>query len=249
MTAILSTAALTKSYGALTVVSDVSISVEPGERRGIIGPNGAGKTTLFNLITGDIAPTSGTVSFDQQAITRRPTTWRARRGIRRTYQASALFDTLTVAENLMVAGLGPQGRQWNLVRQASKGRELMNRVEAAAGLGGLQERLGTLTADLSHGERRQLEIAMAFVHEPKVLLLDEPASGLSANERAQLSRTLNDVSRDVTVLLIEHDMEIALGFADNVTVLHGGKELMTGDPAAVVSSPEVQRVYLGGGDA
>ena len=249
MNAILETTALTKSFGALTVVDHISISVEPGERRGIIGPNGAGKTTLFNLITGDIAPTSGAVGFKGVEITRRPTSWRARRGIRRTYQASALFDTLTVTENLMVAGLGPLGRQWNPGRQACNDKQLMKNVSAAAELVHLEDKLPVVTSELSHGERRQLEIAMAFVLQPTVLLLDEPASGLSPLERSQLADTLNAVDRSVAVLLIEHDMEIALGFADQVTVLYAGREVMTADPESVISSGEVQEVYLGGSHA
>lgn len=237
---------LTKRFGGLVVIDGVTLEVPEGQRRAIIGPNGAGKTTFFNLVSGQLAPTEGQIEILGRDVARLSTAQRARMGVRRTYQSSSLFDEMTVIENLVIGLLGPLGRTHHLVvpwgsdgQTQQAARDMTDRV-------GLTARRATLAGDLSHGERRQLELGMALMGQPRILLLDEPAAGLSIAERTILRRLLAEIPAEVTVLMIEHDMNIALSFAEEVTVLANGAHILTGRPETVVADPRVQEVYLGG---
>jgi branched-chain amino acid transport system ATP-binding protein len=238
---------LSKTFGGLKAVRDVSFGVAHGARRAIIGPNGAGKTTLFNLVAGDLPATSGTVHLFDRDVTRMSVRRRVRLGLRRTYQTPALLGDLTAQENLYLAVLGgyrPK-RHFDVFRRASADHSATEKVLAMAETVGLADHLAALASELAHGQRRQLEIGMAVINSPRLLLLDEPASGLSTVERQAMLDVLRSLGSDMTIVLIEHDMEIALGFGDVVTVLHEGQLLAEGHPEEIRDDEEVQRVYLG----
>ena len=238
---------LSKTFGGLKAVRDVSFGVAHGERRAIIGPNGAGKTTLFNLVAGDLPATSGTVHLFERDVTRMSVRHRVRLGLRRTYQTPALLGDLTARENLYLAVLGgyTPKHHFAVFRPARADHSATEKVLAMAETVGLADHLAALASELSHGQRRQLEIGMAVINSPRLLLLDEPASGLSTVERQAMLAVLRSLGSDMTIVLIEHDMEIALGFGDVVTVLHEGQLLAEGHPEEIRDDEEVQRVYLG----
>lgn len=246
--AALSLQRVNKSFGGLRAVRDVSIDITHGERRAIIGPNGAGKTTLFNIIAGDLRCSSGKVVIFGTNVTNYPVHRRVRLGLRRTYQTPSLFDSLTVRENLYLALLGndPWCNHLSPFRQVNSDSKLMDVVENIAENIRLTDKLATPAAELSHGERRQLELGQVLVAKPKLLLLDEPGAGLSSAERGTLMDLLSSLDRSVTVVLIEHDMAIALGIADIVTVLHEGEVVAHGTPDEIRNSELVHRLYLGG---
>ena len=236
---------LYKSFGGLQVTSAVSLAVEPGERRLIIGPNGAGKTTLFNLMTGELRPDRGTISLFGNDITRVPGRRRAHLGMARTYQIITLFPRDTLLRNVTLSLLGLTRLRWNpLVRLdgqtalVARAREVLARV----GLGPLAERP---LAQTSYGERRRAEIAMALAQNPRVLLLDEPFAGLSLEERRDVLALVAGIPRDVTIVMIEHDMDVALDFAERITVLHFGEVVVEGTRAEVVAHPRTREIYLG----
>jgi branched-chain amino acid transport system ATP-binding protein len=237
---------LNKSFGGLRVTADVKLAVEPGERRLIIGPNGAGKTTLFNLITGELSPDSGSIALFGRDITRLASRRRAHLGMARTYQIITLFPRDTILHNARLALLGLSPLRWNpfiaLDRQphlSARARDALTRV----GLAHMAERP---LAETSYGEKRRVEIAMALAQEPRVLLLDEPFAGLSIDERRDVHELLKSIPRDVTVIMIEHDMDIALDLADRITLLHFGQVIVEGTRAEVVADPRTREVYLGG---
>jgi branched-chain amino acid transport system ATP-binding protein len=234
-----------RRFGGLDAVSDVDLDVAPGERRAILGPNGAGKTTLFNLIAGDIAVSSGTITFLGKDLAAVSAPGRTKRGIGRTYQKSRLFPGLSVEDNLYLAVLGTRGGHFRMYRRA-RDRELRERGRELAGDVGLQSRLGTLVGSLSHGEQRQLEVGMARATEPKLMLLDEPASGLSRGERVALTDLLLGLDPSITLLLIEHDMDVALRVAERVTMMHDGRKIVEGTPDEIRSNQLVHELYLGG---
>jgi branched-chain amino acid transport system ATP-binding protein len=236
---------LNKAFGGLRVTRGVNLNVEPGERRLIIGPNGAGKTTLFNLITGELTPDAGTVELHGRDITRTPSRQRTHLGMARTYQIITLFPHDTIIHNVRLAlrGLSPQ--RWNpfidLRRQGGfteQGQKALERV----GLGHIAHRP---LAQTSYGERRRVEIAMALAQEPKVLLLDEPFAGLSIDERRDVHKCLMAIPREVTIVMIEHNMDVALEFAERITLLHFGEVIVEGNRAEVVDDPRTREVYLG----
>jgi branched-chain amino acid transport system ATP-binding protein len=237
--------ALCKAFGGLKVTREVSLAVEPGERRLIIGPNGAGKTTLFNLINGELTPDSGAVTLFDRDITREPTRRRAHLGLARTYQIITLFARDTIVHNVMLALLGISPQRWNPLRELRAQADLMERARATldrVGLAGIAERP---LAQTSYGERRRVEIAMALAQRPKVLLLDEPFAGLSVDERREVRKLLLDIPREVTIVMIEHDMDVALEFAERITLLHFGEVIVEGTRAEVVDDPRTRKVYLG----
>jgi branched-chain amino acid transport system ATP-binding protein len=236
---------LSKSFGGLKVTRDIDMTVEPGERRLIIGPNGAGKTTLFNQITGDLRPTSGTISLMGRDITREPVRARAHLGLARTYQIITLFAGDTILRNVTLALLGLSPLRWNPFASLDRQHALAERAKAALARVGLDHLGHRLLSETSYGERRRIEIAMALAQEPKVLLLDEPFAGLSSDERHDIARLLSEIPRDVTVLMIEHDMDVALGFADQITLLNFGQVVVEGSRASVVADPRTREVYLG----
>jgi len=238
-------AGLNKSFGGLRVTTNVDLDIAPGERRLIIGPNGAGKTTLFNLITGEISPDSGSVALFGRDITRMPSRRRTHLGMARTYQIITLFAQDTIAHNVKLALLGLSPLRWNpftpLDRQphlAAQGRAALERV----GLAHIAERP---LAQTSYGERRRVEIAMALAQNPRLLLLDEPFAGLSIDERQDVRKLLAAIPRDVTIVMIEHDMDTVLELADRITLLHFGEVVVEGTRAEVVADPRTREVYLG----
>jgi branched-chain amino acid transport system ATP-binding protein len=241
----LTVSGLSKSFGGLHVTRGVDLSVEPGERRLIIGPNGAGKTTLFNLITGELSPDSGSVALFGQDITRVASRRRPHLGMARTYQIITLFPHNTIIHNVSLALLGLSAARWNpftdLRRHGhfiDRGREALDRVR----LGHIADRPLSQT---SYGERRRVEIAMALAQNPKVLLLDEPFAGLSIDERRDVQQLLLAIPRDVTIVMIEHNMDVALEFAERITLLHFGEVIVEGTRAEVVADPRTREVYLG----
>jgi branched-chain amino acid transport system ATP-binding protein len=237
--------ALCKSFGGLQVTKDVNISVEPGERHLIIGPNGAGKTTLFNLITGEITPDSGTISLFGQDITRAPSRQRPHLGMARTYQIITLFARDTILRNVTLALLGLSTLRWNPFIDLDRRSDLIAQARDALAQVGLETIAHRPLAETSYGERRRVEIAMALAQKPKILLLDEPYAGLSIDERRDVQQLLRRIPRTVTVIMIEHNMDVALDFAEKITVLHFGEVIVEGTRAEVVNDPRTREVYLG----
>jgi branched-chain amino acid transport system ATP-binding protein len=234
-----------RRFGGLHAVRDVDLDVAPGERRAILGPNGAGKTTLFNLISGDIPQTSGTIEFQGIDVGEIPSAGRTRLGMGRTYQKSRLFLGLSVEDNLYLAVLGSRDGHLRMLRRPAD-REMRERARELANMVGLEARLGDLVGNISHGEQRQLEVAMARATEPTLMLLDEPASGLSRGERVALTDLLLELDRSITLILIEHDMDVALRVAEHVTMMHDGRKIVEGTPDEIRANETVHELYLGG---
>jgi branched-chain amino acid transport system ATP-binding protein len=241
----LSISNLCKQFGGLRVTANVNLAVAPGERRLIIGPNGAGKTTLFNLITGEIAPDSGSIRLFEQDITRVPVHRRPHLGMARTYQIITLFASDTIVRNVTLALLGLSPLRWSLLRDLDQQHELTERARAALARVGLAEIADRPLSQTSYGERRRVEIAMALAQDPKVLLLDEPFAGLSIDERRDVRHLLNAIPREVSVVMIEHNMDVALDWAERITLLHFGEVIVEGTRAEVVANPRTREVYLG----
>ncbi len=236
---------VTVAFGALKAVDDVSLSVKRGERRAIIGPNGAGKTTLFNAITGVFPPTSGRITFEGKDVTRMPAQKRARLGMSRTFQITNLFPTMTVEENMQLALRGTDPSKFSMLGSTRLTPEEQDRVASALRMSRLEERGSVAVNELSYGEQRQLEMAMALVSRPRLLLLDEPAAGLSPAERVMVADIIRSLPHDLTMVLIEHDMELVLNLVDWVTCLNNGQLLAEGSPEEIRTNQHVQDVYLG----
>jgi len=236
---------LCKQFGGLRVTANVNLAVAPGERRLIIGPNGAGKTTLFNLITGEIAPDSGSIRLFEQDITRLPVHRRPHLGMARTYQIITLFASDTIVRNVTLALLGLSRLRWSLLRDLDQQHELAERARAALTRVGLADIADRPLSQTSYGERRRVEIAMALAQDPKVLLLDEPFAGLSIDERRDVRQLLNAIPREVSVVMIEHNMDVALDWAERITLLHFGEVIVEGTRTEVVANPRTREVYLG----
>ena len=236
---------LTKSFGGLRVTKGVDLAIAPGERRLIIGPNGAGKTTLFNLITGEIAPDDGSIALFGRDITRTPCRRRVHLGMARTYQIITLFPRDTILRNVTLALLGLSGLRWNPLIDLDRQHALARRAGEALARVGLDRIAHRPLTETSYGERRRVEIAMAMAQSPKVLLLDEPFAGLSIDERRDVRQLLAAIPRDVTMVMIEHNMDVALDLADRITLLHFGEVIVEGTRAEVVADPRTREVYLG----
>jgi branched-chain amino acid transport system ATP-binding protein len=236
---------LTKAFGGLRVTKQVDLAVAPGERRLIIGPNGAGKTTLFNLITGELTPDGGSIALFGNDITATPCRRRAHLGMARTYQIITLFPRDTILRNVILALLGLSGMRWNPWIDLARQHDLVARAHAALASVGLDHIADRELGHTSYGERRRVEIAMAMAQNPKVLLLDEPFAGLSIDERRDVQQLLLAIPRDVTMVMIEHNMDVALDFADRITLLHFGEVIVEGSRTEVVSDPRTREVYLG----
>jgi branched-chain amino acid transport system ATP-binding protein len=236
---------VSRAFGALRAVDDVTLSVAAGEKAAILGSNGAGKTTLFNAITGDFPPTAGRILFFGEDITALPPRERIRKGLRRTYQSSLLFRDLTVRDNLFLAVRGVASGRFSVRRPGPRHptsvatRDLLDRARLAHIA---DERV----ANLAHGQQRQLEIGMALAGAPRMILFDEPAAGLSPAERRELVALLGSLPPHMSYLLIEHDLEIAMRAATRVTVMHNGRVLKTGTPEEIENDREVQDLYMGG---
>jgi branched-chain amino acid transport system ATP-binding protein len=238
-------AGVTRRFGALRAVDDVSLSVAAGERRAILGANGAGKTTLFNTITGDFPPSAGTIHFFGEDVTALPPYERTRKGLRRTYQSSLLFRELSVRDNLFLAVRGVGNARYSFVRPGAAHpsrratADLLERVR-------LSHVADEPVATLSHGQQRQLELGMALAGAPRLILFDEPAAGLSPAERRELVALLKSLPAHITYVLIEHDLDIALRVVERVTVMHDGRVLKEGTPSEIENDAEVQAIYMGG---
>lgn len=237
---------ITVAFGGLLALDGVDLTVEHGDRLAVLGPNGAGKTTLFNVIAGDIRPTAGTVTVNARDCTHAPSRLRPSLGVSRTYQKTRLFGGLSVEDNLYLAQTGKQRRHLAM-RRTSRDHELVETARSVAERVWLAPHTGTDVDDLSHGERRQLEIGMAIASDPGIMLLDEPASGLSRGERERLIELLHALAPQVTLLLIEHDMDVALRVAARVVVMADGVVVAAGTPDEIRHDPLVHAIYLGRG--
>ena len=236
---------LAKSFGGLRVTANVNLDVAPGERRLIIGPNGAGKTTLFNLITGELKPDGGSIRLFGQDITRAPSRLRAHLGLARTYQIITLFPGESLLRNVMLSLLGLSPLRWNCVARFDRQEALIASAREALKRVGLDTLADRTLAQTSYGERRRVEIAMALAQQPQLLLLDEPFAGLSIDERRDVQKLLLAIPREVTVVMIEHDMDVALELAERITVMYFGEVIVEGTRAEVVAHPRTREVYLG----
>jgi branched-chain amino acid transport system ATP-binding protein len=236
---------VSRRFGGLVAVDGVSLTLGPRRRLAVIGPNGAGKTTLFRLIAGDVPPSQGRIFLFGREVTRLPAHRRARLGLSRTFQVSNLFAGLSVVDNVRLAAQAGQPGRWRRLGPVRPGDRVGLAAMEALERAGIAARAGDRVAELSHGEQRQLEVALALATSPKLLLLDEPAAGLSAGERSRLRELLGSLPDSLPLLLIEHDMTLALSLADEVLCLHNGRPIALGPPDRVRGDPTVQAVYLG----
>jgi branched-chain amino acid transport system ATP-binding protein len=237
--------ALSKSFGGLRAVRDVTFKIMPGDRKAIIGPNGAGKTTLFNLITGIFPATSGQVMLFGQDVTKWPSHRRTALGMARTFQITSLFPKLTVLDNVLLAIQGLRRSKFVMWRFLSSYRDFYDRAYGLLERARFLDRKDTEVRYLSHGEQRQLEIILGLASDPKILLLDEPAAGLSSGESSEMIRFLAHLDRNLAILLIEHDMDVVFDVAEHISVLHFGEVLEAGAREQIRRSEKVQQIYLG----
>lgn len=238
---------VSKMFGALAALVDIDLTVKPGERRAVLGSNGAGKTTLFNCITGDFAPTTGSIRFFGEEIGLFPAQERIRRGLRRTYQISLLFHGLSVLDNIYLSCCGVSRERFSFLRPG-RNDSLMSSAENLVHVVHLDDVRDTKVSDLSYGQQRQLEIAMALAGAPRFILFDEPAAGLSPTERGELIEILSGLPGHMGFIIIEHDMDVALRVSEYVTMMHNGRIFKEGKPAEIEEDEEVQALYLGGED-
>ena len=245
--ALLQTKNLGKSFGALIAVKDVSLAIEAGSLHSIIGPNGAGKTTLFNLLTGTFPPTSGQVLFDGKDITGTPANRIAHLGLARSFQRTNVFPAFTLFDNVWVAAFAT-GRSWNglLFKHTREYPEAIERARQALSDVGLEKKSHQLAREISHGEQRQLELAIALAAAPRVLLLDEPAAGLSPEETRRMVALVRGLKGRYTIVLIEHKIDIIMSVSDRISVMHFGSLIAEGAPEEIQRNADVRRAYLGG---
>ena len=245
--AILETQGLTKSFGALTAVNGVSLSVAEGSLHSIIGPNGAGKTTLFNLLSGAFPPTSGRIVFDQVEITGTPANRIAHLGLARSFQRTNVFPAFSLLDNVWTAAFACSGSWKGLAWKSAEGYpEVTQRASDALASVGLLDKSGQLAREISHGEQRQLELAIALAARPRVLLLDEPAAGLSPEETRNMVQLVRTLKGRYTIVLIEHKIDIIMSVSDRISVMHFGNLIAEGTPAEIQADAEVRKAYLGG---
>jgi branched-chain amino acid transport system ATP-binding protein len=238
---------LSKSFGGLAAVRGVTLTVMPGQRKAIIGPNGAGKTTLFNLITGILPSSSGQVMLFGRDVTKWPSHRRTALGMARTFQVTSLFPRLTVLDNVLLAIEGLRPSKFVMWRFLSSYRDVYEKAHGLLERAGFLDRKDAEVRYLSHGEQRQLEIVLGLASDPKILLLDEPAAGLSSGESSEMIRFLAQLDRSLAILLIEHDMDVVFDVAEHISVLHFGEVLEAGPAEQIRRSEKVQQIYLGTG--
>ena len=243
--ALLEIDALTKRFGGVVASDGISLTLRHGELHALIGPNGAGKTTLIGQLTGEIAPDSGRIRFDARDVTALPVYRRSQIGLARSFQIASLFSEFTALDNVALAVQAHAGHSFRFWRDARRERELREPAHDALIRTGLAARADVPVTDLSHGERRQLEIAMALATRPRMLLLDEPMAGMGPEESTRLVETLRQLKGGVTILLVEHDMDAVFALADRITVLVYGRIVASGDPAAIRADAAVREAYLG----
>jgi branched-chain amino acid transport system ATP-binding protein len=241
--AALRTEGLSVRFGGLAALNNVNFEAARGEIRAIIGPNGAGKSTFFNCLTGVIRPTSGRVVFNGESITGLPPNRISQKGIARSYQITNILPNATTLENVRIAAQSRR-HSWNMFKHHSDLRDIIDKAEAVLQSVGLKGKEEELAANLSHGEQRNLEIGIALATEPKLLCLDEPTAGMSVTETHQTVELIRRIGRDLTIMIVEHDMEVVMGLADTITVLHYGEVLAEGSPDEIQANPRVQEVYL-----
>ncbi len=244
--AIISVDQLTRRFGALCATDNVSLSFARNETHAIIGPNGAGKSTLINLITGDLRPDAGCIMLDTENVTGLSVAARSLKGLARSFQITELINGFTVLQNLCLAVQGRLQQSFNLIHRADRKPELLEPAQQALAQIGLEHRANDPVEHLSHGEKRQLEIAIALAQRPKVLLLDEPMAGMGEDETRQLVRLLQQLKHQMTIILVEHDMQAVFALADRISVLTSGRVLASDIPEMIRNNPAVQRAYLGG---
>jgi branched-chain amino acid transport system ATP-binding protein len=242
-TAILRIEGLTMRFGGLAAMNNVSLSVPRGEIRAIIGPNGAGKSTFFNCVTGVLTPTGGRIVFDGDDITGLPPHRISQKAIARSYQITNILPGATVLENVRIA-VQSRHHSWSLLRHHRSFGDIIARARAVLDSVGLGDKEGELAANLSHGEQRNLEIGIALATEPKLLCLDEPTAGMSVTETHATVELIRRIAANLTILIVEHDMEVVMGLAHTISVFHYGEVLAEGPPAAIQANPRVQEVYL-----
>jgi ABC-type branched-subunit amino acid transport system ATPase component len=233
---------LVRTFGGVRALSGVTLAVGAGERRAVIGPNGAGKTTLFNVLTGELPPTSGSVRLAGEELTRTTTWQRARRGLARMYQRNELFAPLTARENVALSVASHAGPYRLFGSPPKEEYEIADELLGKVGLGGRER---SVARTLSHGERRQLELAVALGQRPRVLLLDEPTAGMSPAETVRITELIASLDRTLTILIVEHDMDVVFRLADRISVLHEGRVIADGSPAQIRGDVRVNEVYLG----
>ena len=245
MTADLATQGLNKSFGSLVVASDIAFSLPKGERYALIGPNGAGKTTLINLLTGMLKPDAGQILLDGDDISAEPPAARVRRGLVRTFQINSLFPKITALDAVTLAVCERRGEAGVWWRGLSRYGEAVDEAHTILTSLRLDHVERTITKELAYGQQRLLEIALALATKPKVLLLDEPAAGVPKDESGDLFAAIDGLSRDLSILFIEHDMNLVFRFATRIIVMVSGRILVEGTPAEIASDPRVREVYLG----
>ena len=236
---------VTKRFGGVVASDGITLGVPRGELHAIIGPNGAGKTTLIGQLTGEVLPDAGHIRFGDRDITGLATYQRSMLGLARSFQITSLFLDFTALDNVALAVQAHAGHSFRFWRDARQEKELREPARAALARVGLGERADVIVANMSHGEHRQLEIAMALATKPRMLLLDEPMAGMGPEESVRMVETLKDLKRELTILLIEHDMEAVFALADRITVLVYGRVIASGSPEAIRASAEVRQAYLG----
>ena len=239
---------LTKRFGGVVAVNAVSLRLSRGELHAVIGPNGAGKSTLANLLSGDLPPSAGSITFDGREVSHLSADRRSRMGMGRSYQTTNIFSEFTALENCRLAAQSRAPHALNWFRDALSYREIAREAQHSLAVVGLERRGAVRAGHLSHGEQRQLEIAMCMATQPRVLLLDEPLAGMGAEESASMISLLRTIALDHAVLLIEHDMDAVFALAQVLTVMVNGEVLDTGSPDAVRANPQVQKAYLGAGE-
>ena len=230
-------------FGGLSALSNVNFEVQREEVRAIIGPNGAGKSTFFNCLTGVLRPTSGRIFLNGENITGLPSNRISQKGIARSYQITNILPNATVLENVRIAAQSRR-HSWSLLTHHASYRDIIEKAEASLGAVGLRAKAYEIAANLSHGEQRTLEIAIALATEPQLLCLDEPTAGMSAGETHETVELVRQIAKDLTILIVEHDMEVVMGLANRITVLHYGTILAEGTPEEIQENPRVLEVYL-----
>jgi len=236
---------LSKSFGGLRVLDDISLTIEMGERVVLIGPNGAGKTTLFNVINGQLPPTSGRIYLFDGNVTKLPVHSRAHRGISRSFQITSVYPNLSVLDNAILVVHGCKRSRFHPFRSINSYRALMTKAQEALEMGSLWDARNELVQSLSYGEQRRLEITLSLASEPRLLLLDEPSSGLTSSESAGIINIINELPENITPIVVAHDMDVIFGVAERIIVLYYGKLLADGTPEDIQTDPQVREIYLG----
>jgi branched-chain amino acid transport system ATP-binding protein len=236
---------IAKDFGGVRALRNISFQVELGERLAIIGPNGAGKTTLFNIINGQISPTAGSVYFVGKDITHMPVHRRADLGIARSFQRSSLFPNLTVMSNILLAVQGTRKHRFQMFRSANAYQETFTRAEELLRVWDLWKERDSLADSISYGDQRKLEISLSLASQPKVLLMDEPSCGLTSSETAAVIEKIRGLAKDITVILVAHDMDLVFGVADRIMVLHYGEVVTEGSPEEIQNDAHVKKIYMG----